>query len=256
MFKRSNAKKFITKRATAIAAASLTAVAALAIAIVALPQPADAQTDSRTVTGLRLGHNTAWHLVIEWDEPGHGIPKDYRVMWAKSSESYKTWRDESGNAFPNTNRHVVMDAERGVEYKVKVRARYHDGSGPWSDEARYTVPAPPEPTPAPTATPEPTPEPADSPHWESSDMPEYVAMFDWSDVDNAIGYELEMHIGAQPDDWEDIADPSGSHGYRAYMHGSSAIIGSLDNHERTVRVRAVFADDTTTDWYAFTIRPE
>ena len=46
------------------------------------------------------------------------------------------------------------------------------------------------------------------------------------------------------------------HGYRAYMHGSSAIIETNSTHERIVRVRGVFENGDTTDWYSYTIRPE
>ena len=51
-------------------------------------------------------------------------------------------------------------------------------------------------------------------------------------------------------------EPSPTHGYRAYMHGSSAIIETNSTHERIVRVRGVFENGDTTDWYAYTIRPE
>ena len=54
-------------------------------------------------------------------------------------------------------------------------------------------------------------------------MPDHVTMFDWSDVENATGYEIQMAFGSAPE-WVDIAEPSPTHGYRAYMNGSSALI--------------------------------
>ena len=240
-------KRNIARKLTSIIALSVMVAALLAVVAVTQSGTANAQVAGRTISNLQLSHNDDGDLLISWDAP-ELAPRDYRVMWAKSSENYKTWTDTTGNAFPTNASHTVSGLDRGHEYKVKVRARYSNGSGPWSTEVQHTIPE--------EQTAPPTPEPSDAPHWVSSDMPDHVAMFGWSDVENATGYEIQMHIGTQPDDWEDIADPSGSHGYRAYMHGSSAIIGSLDNHERTVRVRGVFEDDTTTDWYAFTIRPE
>ena len=108
-------------------------------------------------------------------------------MWAKSSEDYKTWTDTTGNAFPTSASHTVSGLDRGHEYKVKVRARYSNGSGPWSTEVQHTIPEP---------TPTPTPEPSDAPHWVSSTMPDHVTMFDWSDVENATGYEIQMAFGS------------------------------------------------------------
>ena len=67
---------------------------------------------------------------------------------------------------------------------------------------------------------------------------------------------IQIHIGSEPDDWHDIADPNREAGYNAWLLGSSAIIGSLDDYDHTVRVRGVFADNTTTDWYKYNIRPK
>ena len=251
-----NSAGVLTKRTGMLAAAVFAVLGAFGVLFAVTAGPADAQQSNQKVTNVGLGHNLSWHLLVVWDEPAAGIPRDYRVMWAKSSENYKTWTDESGNAFPTTNSHSVMDVERGVEYKVKVRARYSSGSGPWSDEVRYTVPAEVAPTATPTATPEPTPEPVDNtPHWVSSTMPEYVAMFDWSVVDDAVGYDVQVHRG-NPDEWVDLTDPSVDVGVRGWVMGSSVIVGSGYNHERVVRVRGVFGDGTTTDWYSITVRPE
>ncbi len=237
----------ITRKLTSIIALSVMVTALLAVVAVTQSGTANAQVVGRAISNLQLSHNDGGDLLISWDAP-ELAPRDYRVMWAKSSENYKTWTDETGNAFPTSASHTVSGLDRGHAYKVKVRARYSNGSGPWSTEVQHTIP---EPTPTPT----PTPEPSDAPHWVSSTMPEHVAMFDWSDVDNAVGYDIQIAEGAGPE-WVDIREPSPFHGYRAYMHGSSAIIETNSTHERIVRVRGVFENGETTDWYAFTIRPE
>ena len=248
-------------RKTAATFATFAAVALVAAALVAAGlagnwNSADAQANDRAVTNFGLDHNNSWHLTFHWDEPAHGIPRDYRVMWAKSSDNYKTWTDESGNAFPTTNSHTVTDVERGVEYKAKVRARYSDGSGPWSDEARYTIPLPPTPTPTPTATPEPTaePEPPDHPYNEGTTAPTIMGWFDWSDVANATGYDLEQNIHQNGhDNWIDIARPSDATNTRAFVHGSAAIIVEPYAGPVHLRVRATFDDGTATEWYGVTV---
>ena len=248
----------ITKKLTSIIALSVMVAALLAVVAVTQSASAQSQSSDRKVSEVALGHNPSWHLLIVWEEPAAGIPSDYRVMWAKSSENYKTWTDESGNAFPTTNSHSVMDVERGVEYKVKVRARYGDGSGPWSDEVRYTVP--PETTPEPTQepTPEPTPEPeSDAPTNEAGRMPEHIGFLDWTDVDGAVRYELEVGIGGSNPGWSDITGTGAEDGTRAFVNASSAIIAvAVEGHQPIIRVRGVFEDGTATDWMAATFRPD
>ena len=215
----------ITRKLTSIIALSVMVAALLAVVAVTQSSTANAQVVGRAISNLQLNHNDDGDLLISWDAP-ESAPRDYRVMWAKSSDNYKTWTDESGNAFPTTNSHTVTDVERGVEYKAKVRARYSDGSGPWSDEAHYTIPLPPTPTPTPTATPEPTAEPEpDHPYNEGTAAPTIMGWFDWSDVANATGYDLEQNIPQNGhDNWIDITVPSDATNTRAFVHGSAAII--------------------------------
>lgn len=237
------------KKAAAIGAAALAVLAIVTLGIIAAPSAADAQEDAKAITNFGLYHNNAWHLIAEWDEPDQGIPNDYRVRWAKASEDYKTWTDESGNAFPNTNRHDITGLERGVEYKAQVRARYGDGSGPWSTERTYTIPAP-TPTPAPTATPEPTQAP--QPQWDGTTMPPASAMFNWAAVENAVGYELEMNVPENgADRWWNITqtDPDSPANAKAYVHGTTAIIGQSLPGPVHLRVRATFSDSATGDWH-------
>ena len=98
-------------------------------------------------------------------------PTDYRVDWAKSGESYQSYKVDEGHVYPEGSATTVTitDLEAGTEYKVRMRARYNQGehadspwSGPWQ-EGSLTVAA--EPTPEPTAepAPEPTAEPTEEP---------------------------------------------------------------------------------------------
>ena len=237
----------ITRKLTSIIALSVMVAALLAVVAVTQSSTANAQAASKTISNLQLNHNDDGDLLINWDAP-ESAPRDYRVMWAKSSENYKTWTDTTGNAFPTSASHTVSGLDRGHEYKVKVRARYSNGSGPWSAEVQHTIPEP-------TSTSTPTPEPSDAPHWVSSTMPDHVTMFDWSDVEGATGYDIQMASGSGPE-WVDIAKPSPTHGFRAYMNGSSAIISTPGTGDYHVRVRATLEEGEATDWYVFTIRPE
>ena len=109
-------------------------------------------------------------LVVSWDTPSPA-PTDYRVDWAKSGESYRSYKVDEGHVYPegSVTTVTITDLEAGTEYKVRMRARYNQGehadspwSGPWQ-EASLTVAA--EPTPEPTAepAPEPTAEPTEEP---------------------------------------------------------------------------------------------
>ena len=107
-----------------------------------------------SVYNLILAGDVKGNLVVAWDEPAVEDEDDYRVIWAKASESYPSWRDNQGNLYPRAETVTIEDLEFGVEYKVKLRARLNDRyrgpwSGPWSGEARITLSAPPAPA-APT----------------------------------------------------------------------------------------------------------
>ena len=96
--------------------------------------------DEEAVGGLTLTSDTPGALAVSWDVPDQA-PTDYRVNWAKSAENFPSYTENYGNAYPTTNSHNVASLEEGVEYKVRVRARYSNPNrgGPWSDVAQHTV---------------------------------------------------------------------------------------------------------------------
>ena len=106
----------------------------------------EARTSDASITGLTLARGEPGTLTASWhaaDPP----PGDYRVNWAKADEEFPSWQDGNGNAFPTSTAYTVSNLEPGVEYKVRVRARYFDGngnrvrSGPWSVVVRLAVAA-------------------------------------------------------------------------------------------------------------------
>ena len=142
---------------------------------------AQAQDADGTVTGLTLSSDSPGTLAVSWDIPSPD-PTDYRVDWAKSSESYQSYKVDEGHVYPegSVTTVTITGLEAATEYKVRMRARYNQGehadspwSGPWS-EGRRTVAAEPEPTP--TATPEPTAEPTPEPTAEPTEEPESGAI--------------------------------------------------------------------------------
>ena len=131
---------------------------------------AQAQDANGAINGLTLSSDSPGTLTASWDMPSPA-PSDYRVDWAKSSESYRSYKVDEGHVYPegSVTTVTITDLEAGTEYKVRMRARYNQGehadspwSGPWQ-EASLTVAA--EPTPEPTAepAPEPTAEPTEEP---------------------------------------------------------------------------------------------
>ena len=230
-----------------IAAILLLVTAVTALAAFGPAPGAQAQSSDRSVTDVSLAHNDSHHLTIKWEEP-ELRPKDYRVSWARTSETYKTWSDNSGNAFPTETFHAVSDVQRGEEYKVRVRARYEDSPGPWSSEVTHTVPADPP------ANDDPPEDDSNAPTNEAGRMPEHIGFLDWTDVDGAVRYEVEVGTGGANPGWDDITGPDSSHGIRAFVNGSTAIIAVGVQHEYTVRVRGVFEDGSATGWMAATLR--
>ena len=92
------------KKKTKIAGAvglSIMVAALLVVGAIAGNDTASAQGAGKTISNLTLSNNDAGDLLINWNAPDLA-PNDYRVMWADSDDDYKTWTDETGNAFPTT----------------------------------------------------------------------------------------------------------------------------------------------------------
>ena len=133
----------------------------LIVATVLSALPVFAQEEG-AIGGLTLTSDAPGTLAVSWDVLDQ-TPTDYRVNWAKSAEDFPSSTENDGNAHPTTNSHTVTGLDEGVEYKVRVRARYrgdelNEGqtqwSTPWSEAARITIASQ-----APETTPVPTPEP-------------------------------------------------------------------------------------------------
>ena len=86
-----------------------------------------------TMTSIQPGT-----IQASWEAPSE-TPAGYRLSWAKVDESYLTWTDRTGNAFPTDPAHTITGLEGGETYKVKVRATYEGTSGDWSDGVTATA---------------------------------------------------------------------------------------------------------------------
>lgn len=123
-------------------------LAASTVLAAVLVPPAPAHASQAAVTGLELTSDSPGTLVVTWDAPAQ-VPTDYRVNWAESSDSFPSYKSNSGNAYPDTNSFSVPNPEEGVEYKVRVRARYRGAqltggqtkawSTPWTETKTITV---------------------------------------------------------------------------------------------------------------------
>ena len=98
------------------------------------PVPAN----SREIAAVRLVSNQPGVLEASWDVPSE-TPHDYRISWAKVGESFRTWTDLSGNAFPTSPSYTITGLDAGVRYKVRVRARYNGSSGDWTEPVEADV---------------------------------------------------------------------------------------------------------------------
>ena len=95
-------------------------------------------SDTRAIAAVRLSSTDPGELSVDWDVPGE-TARDYRVRWAKVGEAFRTWTDLDYNAFPTTASLTISGLDGGSRYKVKVRARYEGGAGPWTGEVEATV---------------------------------------------------------------------------------------------------------------------
>ena len=86
-----------------------------------------------TMTSIQPGT-----IQASWEAPSE-TPAGYRLSWAKVDESYLTWTDRTGNAFPTDPAHTITGLEGDETYKVKVRATYEGTSGDWSDGVTATA---------------------------------------------------------------------------------------------------------------------
>ena len=120
----------------ACAFTSLIASIALTAAACAV---AHAQEPSGAISELRLSSAVPGELAVGW-EPPSPAPVDYRVDWARSDEEFRSYTVDEGHLYPagTVSGVSIGGLLAGVEYQVRVRARYGGWSGPWS-EARLTV---------------------------------------------------------------------------------------------------------------------
>ena len=131
----------------------LAAAVVLAGSLVLTSTPQVHAADKET-SGVVLTSPNPGELVISWDAASP-TPVDYRVMWAPSSGPFLSFRvdntAEAGNAYPVGTSYTVTGLAEGVEYKVRVRARYGAArGGPWSPPATLEITATEEPPAKPT----------------------------------------------------------------------------------------------------------
>ena len=87
---------------------------------------------------ISLASEAPGTIQATWEEPDRD-PVRYRISWAKVGEPYRTWSDQSANAFPTEPTHTITGLEGGQTYKVAVRADYNGSAGPWSGDAIVAV---------------------------------------------------------------------------------------------------------------------
>ena len=212
---------------------------------------AQAQDTDGAITGLTLGSDSPRTLNVSWNMPSPH-PTDYRIDWAKSSESYQSYTVNEGHVYPegDVTTVTITELEGGEEYKVRMRARYHDGehtdspwSGPWS-EGRRTVAAEPEPTPEPTE--EPTPEPgAIGSATAAADDPQTLAITWEKPADpheNPTDYRVNW--ARSEDDYPSYTEEQGN----AHPTGATQTLEGLDHDtEYKIRIRARYSPNDQYD---------
>ena len=231
---------------------------------------AQAQDANGAITGLTLSSDSPGTLTVSWDMPSP-TPTNYRVDWAKSAEDYQSWRVDEGHVYPEgtATTAAISGLEGGEEYKVRMRARYHDGehadspwSGPWSEETR-TVAAEPEPDPTEEPTPEPTEEPTPEPGaigsaTAAADDPQTLVIT-WEEPadphDNPTDYRVNW--ARSEDEYPSYTEEHGN----AHPATPAHTLEGLDhNTEYKIRIRARYSPNDQYDehwsgpWIELTVR--
>ena len=144
-------------------AESLTSTSTEEVTSSSQPEPAPTpeptpELPEGTVTGLTLSSDAPGSLTIEWNTPSPS-PSDYRVNWARAGQGWLSWRfpneESRGNEYPagSTTSLTLTGLTEGAEFRVKMRARYSTGPGPWTDTVTQQVlEQPPQATSTVTST--------------------------------------------------------------------------------------------------------
>ena len=167
-----------TATATATATGTTTHTPTATATATATPTPTTTATPTPTATadnpfvpgtigGLALSSLSPGTLTLLWI-PADPAPTEYQINWAKAAETYPDLAASEGVTATTGTAFTITGLDRGVEYKVRVRARYYEGnyaSDPWNgewidnvhlvsgDSANNPIAATPTPTPTPTDVP-------------------------------------------------------------------------------------------------------
>ena len=87
---------------------------------------AEAVSTQDTVSGLELGSDAAGELRVVWREPSPA-PAGYLLSWARMGESYGS----GDEAYVSGTSRTLVGLDHAEEYKVRVEARYGEGSEEW-----------------------------------------------------------------------------------------------------------------------------
>ena len=126
-----------------------------------------AQGNVRGIGDVHVGNSQPGILELSWDPPSE-TPLDYRVSWAPAGEDFPSENDDQGNAYPTSPAYTIAGLAEGVCYKVRLRARYGDGAGDWTQPVVSVVQVSP-PTNTPTLVP--TEAPTESPTLMPTEAP-------------------------------------------------------------------------------------
>ena len=214
---------------------------------------AQAQTADGTITGLTLTSDSPGTLTVSWDA-ANPTPTDYRVDWAKSPESYQSWKVDEGHVYPvaTATSTTITGLEHDTEYKIRLRARYYRGEhegkswgGPWA-EATITVAGEPAETPTPEPSPDPTPAAGTIDALATTDDDAGQLVLTWSApaAPNATPTDYHVSWAKSTEDYPADTTTDGN----AHSTTATYTLAGLDyDTDYNVRVRARYTDGENTD---------
>ena len=240
-------------------------LAAILLAAIAIStfyfSSAQAQTADGTITGLTLTSDSPGTLTVSWDA-ANPTPTDYRVDWAKSTESYQSWKVDEGHVYPvaTATSTTITGLEHDTEYKIRLRARYYRGEhegkswgGPWAEATITVAGQPAEPVQQPPKEEPVQQQPRDDPDPPAGTIETLTAADDTGQL--LFTWEAPAAPNADPTDYhinwakstEDYPADTTTDG-NAHSTTATYTLAGLDyDTDYNVRVRARYTDGENTD---------
>ena len=194
--------KTLTESLTRRGALIALVLAVLTLAAVFLAYNAYAAAPPPAPTNL-TGSASEDGIVLSWTAPNAEGITGYQILRRLTADDWDWSKAVYVNDTGNTDTsYTDTDVEAGEEYRYRVKARYGDETGRWSNGVDIRAAGgDPEPTPEPTPTPEPGPPPAPTNLTGAASANGITLSWTAPDAAGITGYQILRRLTADGWDW-------------------------------------------------------